>query len=66
MNDVKQDHRQPRQSPRQNWEEQFRAMSENGDDQLLDIAQADLTEWDTAEWDWPEAAVENSAKPIKW
>jgi hypothetical protein len=37
---------------RQGWEEQFRTMSARGDDQLLEITIADLTEWDADEWEW--------------
>ncbi len=40
----------PAHRPRHNWDEQFRAMAERGDDQLLD--QAILTAWDTDEWEW--------------
>jgi antitoxin MazE len=43
---------QPNQHPRQNWEEQFRVMAERGDDKLLEITEADLTEWDSEEWEW--------------
>jgi antitoxin MazE len=42
----------PSHHPRENWDEQFRAMSENGDDQLLDVTAANLTEWDNEEWEW--------------
>jgi hypothetical protein len=31
------------------WESAFRAMTERGDDQLLD---KDLTRWDATEWHW--------------
>ena len=38
---------------RQGWEEAFKAMAENKDDQLIDgdatIAQSD---WDSNEWEW--------------
>jgi antitoxin MazE len=37
-------------SPRDNWEEQFRAMAERGDDRLLDTPTP--TEWDRDEWQW--------------
>ncbi|GAB4385769.1 MAG: AbrB/MazE/SpoVT family DNA-binding domain-containing protein [Elainellaceae cyanobacterium] len=37
-------------SPRHNWEEQFRQMAEQGDDQLLD-PELSLNQWDD-EWEW--------------
>jgi antitoxin MazE len=37
--------------PRQNWEEQFKAMATAGDDQLLDESLS-LTEWDEQDWEW--------------
>ena len=40
----------PLSRPRQNWEEQFRAMAEHGDDQQLDAATP--TQWDRDEWQW--------------
>ena len=40
----------PATRPRQDWDEQFRAMAERGDDQLLDEPVA--TDWDEAEWEW--------------
>lgn len=36
--------------PRHNWEEQFRAMAERGDDKLLDAATP--TQWEQDEWEW--------------
>ena len=36
--------------PRQGWEAQFAAMTESGDDQLLD--EATSTRWDDEEWVW--------------
>jgi antitoxin MazE len=36
--------------PRSGWAEQFRAMAENGDDQLLDTPVP--TKWDRREWVW--------------
>jgi antitoxin MazE len=36
--------------PRDGWDEQFRAMAKNGDDQLVDEPLA--TEWDKKEWTW--------------
>jgi antitoxin MazE len=38
--------------PRQNWERAFRAMSEMGDDSLLDDGMLPQTEWDQNEWEW--------------
>ena len=37
---------------RHGWEEQFRLMAEQGDDQLLDATTPPLTSWDTDEWEW--------------
>ena len=37
-------------SPRQGWEMQFKAMTEHGDDQLLD--KSTPTQWDEEEWVW--------------
>jgi len=37
---------------RYGWEEQFRAMAQTGDDQLLDEEVLSLTEWDELEWEW--------------
>lgn len=42
----------PLQHPRHGWEEQFRAMAEHGDDQLLDGDIASLSSWDDEEWEW--------------
>ena len=36
--------------PREGWEEQFQAMAQHGDDQLLD--EATPTQWETREWRW--------------
>lgn len=36
--------------PRQNWNEQFRAMAERNDDRLLDAPTP--TQWDQDEWEW--------------
>lgn len=36
--------------PRQGWEEQFRAMHEQGDDRPVDAFPA--TAWDESEWEW--------------
>jgi antitoxin MazE len=38
--------------PRQNWEEQFKAMAAAGDDQLLDEDPISLSVWDEKEWVW--------------
>ena len=38
--------------PRFGWDQQFQAMAEAGDDQLLDEEAMSLTEWDEAEWEW--------------
>ena len=34
------------------WDEQFKAMAEAGDDQLLNADTPSLTKWDEAEWEW--------------
>jgi antitoxin MazE len=36
--------------PRRGWDEQFRAMAENGDDKLIDEPVS--TQWDRSEWKW--------------
>lgn len=43
----------PSKRPRENWDDAFRAMAENGDDQLLD-AESLITQsrWDEEEWEW--------------
>ncbi len=38
--------------PRYGWDEQFQAMAEMGDEQLLDDERLSLTEWDEVEWEW--------------
>ena len=38
--------------PRQGWEEAFRAMAEQGDDQLLDDDLSGQSQWDQQEWQW--------------
>ncbi|MEN6468175.1 MAG: AbrB/MazE/SpoVT family DNA-binding domain-containing protein [Smithella sp.] len=38
--------------PREDWENQFRLMAENGDDQVLDTVQPDASRWDEDEWVW--------------
>ena len=40
----------PAHHPRAGWDQQFRAMAERGDDQLLDDPIP--TEWDEGEWEW--------------
>ena len=40
----------PATRPRQDWEEQFRAMATRGDGRLLDEHVA--TRWDETEWEW--------------
>ncbi|MBI3944268.1 MAG: AbrB/MazE/SpoVT family DNA-binding domain-containing protein [Chloroflexi bacterium] len=42
----------PARSPRQGWDEKFRTMAQEGDDQLLDEIPGNATIWDTAEWEW--------------
>ncbi len=37
---------------RANWEEAFRAMAEQGDDQLLEESELTLTQWEEEEWEW--------------
>ena len=38
--------------PREGWDEHFAAMSEVGDDQLLDAETIETSTWDEAEWEW--------------
>ena len=38
--------------PRQGWEEAFRAMAQQGDDQLLDGDLSGQSQWDQQEWQW--------------
>jgi antitoxin MazE len=40
----------PVSRPRSDWDEQFRAMAEHGDDHLLD--KPALTKWDRNDWVW--------------
>jgi len=43
----------PSKRPRENWDDAFRAMAENGDDQLLDAESlATQNRWDEEEWEW--------------
>jgi len=37
---------------RHDWEKEFSAMAENGDDKLLDEEAINLSEWDKNEWEW--------------
>ena len=39
-------------APRQGWEEAFRAMAQQGDDQLLDGDLIEASQWDQQEWQW--------------
>ena len=38
--------------PRQDWETEFRSMTESGDDALLDNNLLAQTQWDEDEWQW--------------
>jgi len=38
--------------PRQDWERAFRAMTERGDDSLLDNVSPAQSQWDEDEWQW--------------
>ena len=38
--------------PRQGWEEAFRAMAQQGDDQLFDGDLSGQSQWDQQEWQW--------------
>ena len=42
----------PAHRTRYNWEEAFKAMAEQGDDELLDGDMALSTAWDEEEWEW--------------
>jgi antitoxin MazE len=42
----------PVQHVRQGWEEAFKAMSERGNDELLDADAFAPTSWDEEEWEW--------------
>ncbi|MFH1147149.1 MAG: AbrB/MazE/SpoVT family DNA-binding domain-containing protein [Pseudomonadota bacterium] len=42
----------PTRQSRQDWEEQFRAMAEHGDDRLLDQEVTSFSSWDEAQWEW--------------
>lgn len=38
--------------PREGWSDAFARMSEQGDDELLDIAAEARPAWDEEEWEW--------------
>lgn len=40
----------PVRKPREGWEEQFKLMAANHDDQLID--EMTISEWDEEEWTW--------------
>lgn len=40
----------PARRPRHDWDKQFRAMTERGDDRPLD--EVTPTQWDKDEWEW--------------
>jgi antitoxin MazE len=42
----------PAHRARCNWEDQFKAMAEQGDDKLLDGDVIAPTAWDEDEWEW--------------
>ena len=42
----------PTRHARQGWEDAFRTMSKNHDDQLLDIEYLNESSWDEEEWKW--------------
>lgn len=42
----------PVSGPRQEWATRFSAMTERGDDTLLDAGTTALTSWDEEEWEW--------------
>ena len=42
----------PAYRARHNWENQFKAMAEQGDDRLLDGDVVIPTAWDEEEWEW--------------
>ena len=42
----------PAYRARHNWEDQFKAMAEQGDDKLLDGDVVIPTAWDEEEWEW--------------
>jgi len=42
----------PSRRARAGWGEQFQAMSQNGDDTLLDAPAVTTSQWDNDEWNW--------------
>ncbi|MDQ3815390.1 MAG: AbrB/MazE/SpoVT family DNA-binding domain-containing protein [Armatimonadota bacterium] len=40
------------ESPRHGWEDQFKKMAAQGDDQLLDGELVSSSQWDKDEWEW--------------
>ena len=42
----------PARRPREGWDEQFKAMAERGDDQLLDGDVPYFSTWDADGWEW--------------
>ena len=42
----------PAGHPRAGWRGQFEEMARQGDDRLLDLDLASLSEWDDSEWEW--------------
>jgi len=42
----------PAHHARHNWEDEFKAMAERGDDKLLDSDVVIPTVWDDKEWEW--------------
>jgi hypothetical protein len=48
--EEKMDKPPPKRCPRQGWEEQFLAMHEQGDDQMIEGFPAST--WDEEEWEW--------------
>ena len=42
----------PLKKPRQDWDRQFKLMSERGDDKLIDSEVVSLTSFDEEEWEW--------------
>ena len=41
----------PSHSPRHDWDAQFQAMAQRGEDRLLDT-EPPPTKWETEEWEW--------------
>jgi antitoxin MazE len=42
----------PAERPRLGWDEAFRRMAAQGDDELLDRESIGQTDWDATEWEW--------------